>query len=623
MSEERKMDMVAMSILDSTMVSVCREMGITLMKTSYSTIFNEALDFTCAIAAPNGDMYAVAEFCPAQIGGMPLVIQSSLQEIPLEDIEEGDVIVHNDPYRGGLHTPEHSLFTPVFVDGELIAFTVAIGHVAEVGGMAPGSFPAEASEIFHEGIRVPPVKIKKRGVDVAEVWKLWLANVRTPRHNYGDYRALISACELGARRVGDLVRKYGKDVYKRNCSDLMDYSEARMRAELAALKDGVYSFDDYMEDDGISDRPYRISVDVFIQGDEVIVDFARSDPQAQSTIKATLGVTWSASFNALLHLTDPTIPRNSGCFRPIQVLARPGTLVNVDYPAPEVGGNTETHPRIAYAVIGALAACAPERAFATDAATHCNFLFGGQDPRNDEYYVCYDFLCAGWGGRHFADGHDTVNCINGNCRTIPVEVFETRYPWLIESLCLAEDSGGPGKYRGGLGCTKTLRCIEGEITISHMGDRHKMRPWGLLGGGEADNASLLIRHAGAEDWRNVCELYGKVSPSKFGNVTLRLGDRIRLPTCGGGYGDVAERPREMIAEDVREGAQQAGFEALPVRIEIVEPMGANTLINFHIGETSVLARLDAYADEQPGEELTILIDMNRAVVVDPDSEAVI
>ncbi len=612
-----------MNIIDSTLVSICREMGLTMMKTSYSTIFNEGMDFTCGLGNTKGEMIGVAEFNPSQIGGLPLMLKTTAEEIPHEDIQEGDVIVTNDPYRGGMHTPEHSFIKPVFFDGVLYGYAVAIGHVAEVGGMVPGGFAGEATEIFHEGLRVPPVRIKRRGEDVEEVWKLALANVRTPRHNYGDYRALISACELGARRVGDLVRKYGKDVYKRNCSDLMDYSEARMRAELAALKDGVYSFDDYMEDDGISDRPYRISVDVFIQGDEVIVDFARSDQQAQSTIKATLGVTWSASFNALLHLTDPTIPRNSGCFRPIQVLARPGTLVNVDYPAPEVGGNTETHPRIAYAVIGALAACAPERAFATDAATHCNFLFGGQDPRNDEYYVCYDFLCAGWGGRHFADGHDTVNCINGNCRTIPVEVFETRYPWLIESLCLAEDSGDPGKYRGGLGCTKTLRCIEGEITISHMGDRHKMRPWGLLGGGEADNASLLIRHAGAEDWRNVCELYGKVSPSKFGNVTLRLGDRIRLITCGGGYGDVAERPREMIAEDVREGAQQAGFEALPVRIEIVEPMGANTLINFHIGETSVLARLDAYADEQPGEELTILIDMNRAVVVDPDSEAVI
>ncbi|MBT7294608.1 MAG: hydantoinase B/oxoprolinase family protein, partial [Rhodospirillaceae bacterium] len=275
----RKVDMVAMSILDSTMISVCREMGITLMKTSYSTIFNEALDFTCAIAAPNGDMYAVAEFCPAQIGGMPLVIQSSLQEIPLDDIEEGDVIVHNDPYRGGLHTPEHSLFTPVFVDGELIAFTVAIGHVAEVGGMAPGSFPAEASEIFHEGIRVPPVKIKKRGEDVAEVWKLWLANVRTPRHNYGDMRALISGVEVGAARLKEVVKKQGRENFQQICADLMDYSEARMRGELSQVPDGRYDFEDYMDNDGLSNERAAINVAAFVQGDEIVVDFRDSSPQ--------------------------------------------------------------------------------------------------------------------------------------------------------------------------------------------------------------------------------------------------------------------------------------------------------------------------------------------------------
>ncbi|MGR9092593.1 MAG: hydantoinase B/oxoprolinase family protein, partial [Gammaproteobacteria bacterium] len=192
MNASASMDLVTMNVIENTMISACREMGITLMKTSYSTIFNEALDFTCGIASPTGEMLAVAEFCPAQIGGLPLLIRSCLEEIPLTDIDPGDVIVHNDPYRGGLHTPEHTLFCPVYVDDELVAFTVAIGHVAEVGGMVPGGFPSEATEIFHEGIRVPPVKIKKRGEDVTEVWKLWLANVRTPRYNYGDMRAMIA-----------------------------------------------------------------------------------------------------------------------------------------------------------------------------------------------------------------------------------------------------------------------------------------------------------------------------------------------------------------------------------------------------------------------------------------------
>jgi N-methylhydantoinase B/oxoprolinase/acetone carboxylase alpha subunit len=553
--------MVTMTILDSTMVAICREMGITLMKTSYSTIFNEGLDFTCAFANPAGEMIAVADYCPAQIGGMPLVIASGLAELSTEPMEEGDVVVHNDPYRGGLHTPEHTFFKPVFVDGEIIAYAVAIGHVSETGGSVPGGFASEATEIFHEGLRVPPVKIKRRGRDVDDVWKLLLANVRTPRENYGDYRALIAAVELGERRLKDLVGKYGKEVFRRTTADLMDYAETRMRAELAAFPDGRYDFEDVMEDDGIEDRPTLIKVAAHVQGDEIVIDFTGSGTQARGAINATLGVTWSASYNAVLHLTDPTIPKNSGCFRPIKVVAPPGTIVNVDYPGAEVGGNTETHPRIAYTVIGALAQAVPGRAPATDAATHCNFLFGGTDPRSGEYYVCYDFLSAGWGGRPFADGNSAVNCINGNCRMIPTEVFEVRYPFLVEEFALVPDSGGRGRYRGGLGVTKRYRCRDAPITVSHMGDRHKRPPWGLFGGGPARLASLLFQRAGRSDWRTALEDCGKVSPSKFAGVTLNPGDRIQLTTAGGGgWGDPAARDPARIAEDIAEGWVTAGAE---------------------------------------------------------------
>jgi N-methylhydantoinase B/oxoprolinase/acetone carboxylase alpha subunit len=548
------MDMVTMSIIDSTMVSICREMGINLMKTSYSTIFNEGLDFTCALADAEGQMIAVAEFCPAQIGGMPLVVQSSVRELSTEPLEPGDVIVHNDPYRGGLHTPEHSFFTPIFIEGELMGYAVAIGHVAEVGGSVPGGFPSEATEIFHEGLRVPPIKIKRAGKDNDDVWKLLLANVRTPRHNYGDYRALIGSVEMGAERTAALIRKYGKEVFRQTCRDLMDHSEARMRAELRDFPDGHYSFDDYMEDDGIEDRPYRIHVDCHVQGDEIVVDFTGSSAQAKGPINATLGVTWSATYNALLHLTDPSVPKNSGCFRPIKVVAPPGTVVNVDYPAPEVGGNTETHPRIAYTVIGALAQAVPDRAPATDAATHCNFLFGGNDPVTGEYYVCYDLLAAGWGGRPFADGNNAVNGINGNCRMIPAEVFEVRFPWLIEELALAIDSGGAGRHRGGLGVTKRMLCREAPITISHMGDRHKRRPWGLFGGGEAASAAIRIQRKGSDKWLTAVEGEGKVSPSKFAGVIINPGDRVWLMNGGGGgWGDPRGRDQAKIAEDLREG----------------------------------------------------------------------
>lgn len=554
MNDRTGMDLVTMNIIENTMVSICREMGITLMKTSYSTIFNEALDFTCGIASADGEMLAAAEFCPAQIGGLPLLIRSCLQEIPVSEIEPGDVLVHNDPYRGGLHTPEHTLFCPVFADGELLAFTVAIGHVAEVGGMVPGGFPSEATEIFHEGIRVPPVKIKKRGADVPEVWKLWLANVRTPRHNYGDMRAMISGVELGSARLGDIVAKYGREVFARTCSDLMDYSEARMRAEIDAIPDGRYCFSDYMDNDGVSESEIRIDVACHVQGEEIVVDYSGSTAQVAGPINATLGVAWSAAYNAILHLTDPSIPKNSGCFRPIKVLAPKGTIVNVDYPAPEVGGNTEAHPRIAGAVIGALAQAAPARAMAGEGGTHLNFVFGGVDRRYDEYFACYDIETVGWGARPHADGNDATDSINGNCRVMPVEVFETRYPWLTEEFSLRADSGGAGEYRGGLGTRKTWRCLDAEITCSQLTDRHDHQAWGFDGGAAGATGNTLFLRAGEDRWQTMVEAFGKRSTSKWSNVVVRTGDRITLETPGGGgWGDPAGRDPRALAEDLAEG----------------------------------------------------------------------
>ncbi|MGR8950481.1 MAG: hydantoinase B/oxoprolinase family protein [Gammaproteobacteria bacterium] len=552
-AHSRQLDLVTMNILENTMISVCREMGITLMKTSYSTIFNEALDFTCAIASPSGEMLAVAEFCPAQIGGMPLLIRSCLEEIPLDEIEPGDVLIHNDPYRGGLHTPEHTLFCPVYFEDEIVAFTVAIGHIAEVGGMVPGGFPSEATEIFHEGIRVPPVKIKKRGEDVPEVWKIWLANVRTPRYNYGDMRAMIAGVELGTSRLQDILGKYGKTVFRQTMADLLDYSEARMRAEIASIPDGCYDFVDYMDNDGVSDSEIRIEAHCHVQGERVIVDFSGSTPQVAGPINATLGVAWSATYNAVLHLTDPTIPKNSGCFRPIKVIAPRGTIVNVDYPAPEVGGNTEAHPRIAGAVIGALAQAAPERGMAAEGGTHLNFVFGGQDHKNDEYFACYDIEVVGWGARPHADGNDATDSINGNCRVIPVEVFETRYPWLTEEYSLRAGSGGDGQYRGGLGTSKTWRCLDAEITCTQLTDRHEHQAWGLEGGGAGAPGQTLFKENDDADWQTMAEAFNKRSTSKWSNVTIKPGNRVRIMTPGGGgWGDPAKRTPEQLAEDIAE-----------------------------------------------------------------------
>ncbi|PEJ26683.1 5-oxoprolinase [Peribacillus butanolivorans] len=548
------MDYVTMNIINSAMISICREMGITLMKTSYSTIFNEALDFTCGLANTKGELIAVADFCPAMIGGMPVLIDNCIKEIPVSEMKPGDVILHNDPYRGGLHIPEHTLFKPIFIDGEVVGYAVAIGHIAEIGGIVPGGFAAEATEVFQEGIRLPPVKIINEGKDNEAVWKIMLANVRTPRHNYGDLRALISSVNLGESRLSDLIIKYGKEIFTQTVDDLLDYSERRMRAELKEIPNGYYDFEDYIENDGIEDKTYTIKANVYVEDEEVIVDYTGTSPQARGPINATYGVSVSAAYNAILHITDPEIPKNSGCFRPIKVVAPPGTVVNVDFPAPEVGGNTETHPRIALAIIGAFSKAVPEKVMACEGGTHLNFVFGGHHDDYDEYYVCYDLEAVGWGARPYADGNNMVDSINGNCRTTPTEVFETRFPWLIESFNLNQDSGGPGKYRGGLGAEKVLKCVAQEITVSQMSDRHQIAPFGLFNGQEGGLGATLVMKNGESEWKNVKEAYGKVSSSKFSNLTVKKGDRVKIVTPGGGgYGDPCDRDRSKLEEDIKDG----------------------------------------------------------------------
>ncbi|MBB2932596.1 hydantoinase B/oxoprolinase family protein [Paraburkholderia silvatlantica] len=549
------MDLITMNILESTMVSICREMGITLMKTSYSTIFNEALDFTCGLANAEGEMIAVADYCPSQIGGMPLLVQSCLKELDMDDLAPGDVILHNDPYRGGLHTPEHTFFKPIFVDAELVGWAVAIGHIAEVGGMAPGGFCGEATDIFQEGIRIPPVKLKTKGKDNRDIWKLLLANVRTPRTNYGDLRALIAAVDLGEQQMQGVFEKYGKERVRQNVSDLLLYSERRMRAELEAIPDGIYTFVDHIESDGIdADRTYDVHVAVHKMGQDIVVDYTGSSPQASGPINATLGVSTSAAYNAILHMTDPSIPRNSGCFRPIRIVAPGGTIVNVDFPAPEVGGNTETHPRIVGAILGAMAGAVPNRVMAAEGATHCNFVFGGVDADSGEYFACYDLEAVGWGGRAFADGNDAVDSINGNCRITPVEVYETRFPWRVEKLAFNRDSGGAGEYRGGVGYSKQMLCLNETITVSQMTDRHHFAPWGLKGGGEGGLGATLVQKAGTTGWKTMCDAYGKASSSRYSNVQIRRGDRITLTTPGGGgYGDPMKRAPQALRDDVLDG----------------------------------------------------------------------
>jgi N-methylhydantoinase B/oxoprolinase/acetone carboxylase alpha subunit len=504
MSAGLKLDSVGLHVLHNALGNIAAEMALVMKKTSYSTIFNEGLDFSTVLLDREGNLIAEKNYTPSMMGAIPNTVRWTLEEFGEGFFEPGDVVVHNDPYRGQCHLPEHMVMAPIFQDGELIAFAGNIGHLAEVGGKAPGSFASDATDVYQEGLRLPPVKLFERGKYNEQVWRIILANHRTPRNTWGDFHAMVGALRVGERRFLALCDRYDADSIREGAARLIDHSERRLRAEIAELPDGRHEAAMMVEDDGVSSDPFEVKVAVVVRGDEVIVDFTGSSPQVRGPMNCTYVVAASAAYNAVFCVTDPEmeIPRNSGCYRPVRIIAPPGTVVNVRHPGPSVGGNTDLQPKL------------------------------------------IDLLLRAFGEvtRH------------SNCRNTPVEVFEYRYPLLTLDHGLARDSGGAGRHRGGLSTYRTLRVLAPEITFSALFDRCRIAPWGLAGGHDALGSELLVRRVGEPEFRRFDEVFGVASPTKFTNVVLHAGDELRYRTPGGGgYGDPAERDRELVREDVAEG----------------------------------------------------------------------
>lgn len=573
-----KLDSVTLTILNNYLVTTCQEMGLAMMKTSYSSIFNEGLDFSCVVFDRDGEMVACAEYCPAQIGAVLYTVQWTIQEVGIDNFHPGDIVMHNDPYRGGCHMPEHTVIKPVFYQGELYGFVANIAHVTEIGGKAVGGFSADAKEVFQEGLRLPPVKIVDRGRNVDEIWKIILANHRTPRTSWGDFNAMIGSLRVAERRLEELFDQYGLETVLEAGRQLMDYSEKRMRAEITELPNGEYHFSDWVENDGVvRDKQYKIQCTLVVQDDQVIFDYTGSSPQAKGPINCTYGVTASATFNAMLNVTDQTIPLNSGCYRPIKMIIPAGTVVNVEMPGPSCGGNSEIHERIVDVLFGALSQCVPERVAASSGGSSCNFLFGGYHPDTGDFYANYHIDGCGWGGKATSDGNHTQCPINGNCRNTPVEVFETRYPWRVEQYSLASESGGHGKSRGGFGSLRVMTVEAPEITVSSFMDRHSVGAWGLFGGDKAKPGALRVKRKGRSEWETFVDAFGTASPNKFADIQLQQGDQVMVCSPGGGgYGDPTERDPEWVLEDVLEGYYSPDVARDVYKAVIVE--GANGLV---------------------------------------------
>jgi N-methylhydantoinase B/oxoprolinase/acetone carboxylase alpha subunit len=548
-------DQVTLQVASNHLVTTAREMGVAMRNTSYSPLFNEGLDFSCAVFDAGGEMVAQAEFCPAQLGAMVFVVEWTILEIGQENFQPDDVVFHNDPFRGGCHLPEYCVIKPVFAHGELVAFVASIGHMTEVGGKVPGGFAGDATEVFQEGIRIPPLKIVEGGRDVEAVWNIILANVRTPRMSYGDMRAMIGSLHVGERRVLELVGRHGVTRFRELTEAIKDYSERRMRAEIAEIPDGVYAFSDVVIDnDGITRDPARLEVAVTVAGDELTGDYTGSDPQRLGPVNCTYGVTASATYNALLHLTDHSIPTNHGCFRPVRIIAPPGTIVNVEYPGASVGGNSEIHPHLVMAIYGALAPALPDRVSAHDGGTSALCAIGGVHPATGDVFANLTNEGCGWGGRATKDGNTALCIPNGNCALQPVEILESRYPIVHEALVLNEGSAGAGRNRGGLGYVRQLRVECDELRVSCFIEKDQTAPWGLFGGLPGSRSGMYVSTDARRRFRTFSEAFGVACPGKFSDVRLHRGDAIRIVTSGGGgYGDPLERDLEAIEADVRQG----------------------------------------------------------------------
>ena len=533
------MDPITVEVIRGGLVYAAEEMGIVLRKTAYSHNIKERMDHSCAIFDGRGRLVAQAEHIPVHLGSMSIALKNCLREIDFP-LNKGDMVVFNDPYISGTHLPDITLIAPIYEGERLLGYVVNKAHHSDVGGKTPGSLPGDASEIYQEGIIIPPVKLVERGEIVRDVLKLILSNVRTPKIRMGDLRAQIAANLLGIRRFREITGKFGVNVVNEAIESLLDYSERRIRKKISEIKEGTYEAEDYLESTGVEDKPVKLKVRVQVKGDEISFDYTGTDPQVNGPVNAVFGVTLAGIYYVLMCVTDPTIPMNDGCFRPVSVNVPRGCVLNPIRPAPVGGGNVETSQRNVDVLFKALSEAIPHKVCAAGQGTMNNVCVGGRDASGKQW-VFYETIGGGYGGRYGLDGVDGVQVHMTNTMNTPIEAIEASYPILFLRYELRKDSCGAGRWRGGCGIIRSWKLLGERASLSLMAERHKMAPWGLFGGKPGATGKALIIKS---DGRRI-EL-----PSKC-TITMERGDVFTIMTPGGGgYGDPRERDKESILMDL-------------------------------------------------------------------------
>jgi N-methylhydantoinase B len=536
-------DPVTLEVTRNACIAISEEMNATLIRTGYSPNIKERRDCSCALFDADAEMISQAENMPVHLGAMPFSVAAAIDRYPPETLDPGDAILLNDPFYGGAHLPDLTLVTPVFQDGDIIAFAANRAHHADVGGSRAGSVAADSTEIYQEGLRIPPVKLFEGGEPNEGLFDMILSNVRTPDERRGDLRAQEAANETGRRRVTELVEKYGRGQLTAMLEEIKDYSERRMRAEITDLPDGTYTYDDVLDDDGRGNEALAIRAAVTIDGDHVSVDFSGSADQTAGAINAVFAVTASATYYAVRCVTDPDIPPNHGCYRPIDIEAPDGTIVNPEPPAAVVGGNLETSQRVTDVVLGALSKAVPDRVTAAGQGTMNNVTFGGTDPRDGTPYAFYETQAGGFGGRRGKDGMDGVHVHMSNTMNTPAEVLETAYPLRVTRYEYRPDTGGAGEFRGGLGLRRDIQVRDHEATFSLLAERHRSQPYGLSGGDPGATGGAVL---------NPDDDPEELAPKSTHELPPGSVVSVRTPG-GGGYGDSSDRDAGALARDLRLG----------------------------------------------------------------------
>ncbi len=512
-------DSISLEVFKNLFAAVAEEMGVTLQRASFSPNIRERLDFSCALFDRQARMIAQAAHIPVHLGSMPASVESALREF--ESFAPGDVIILNDPYHGGTHLPDITMVSPVFVDEQAQFFVASRAHHADVGGMSPGSLPL-STELYQEGIIIPPIKLMDGGQRNQAALALITANSRAPQERLGDLEAQLAAQRVGERRLLAMVSKYGIEQVVEHAAALLDYSQRMTEAVIAAVPEGIYSFEDALEGDGQAEFRIPIVATITVEGSHMIVDFTGSASQVAGNVNAVEAIVRSATWYCVRLLAQDDVPVNHGCFAPVKVITPPHSLLNPDFPAAVAVGNTETGQRVVDVVLGALAQALPNRIPAASQGSMNNITVGGS--QNGQAFVYYETVGGGHGAGPVSDGLSGRHSHMTNTCNTPVEALEYALPMRVLEYGLREDSGGEGLFRGGSGIRRKYEFLA-PATVTINSERRIYEPYGLNGGqsGRPGENQLIWMQDGT------AEILGGKS-----TLTVEVGDQVILNTPGGG-----------------------------------------------------------------------------------------